>query len=104
LLYGGAVQAAQLDGVQRVYVRAPNWVGDLVMATATFARLRAAFPRARIVCGLRPYLRALLDGENWFDQVLAAPRGGLRGSPPVSSRSWPACRYGSATGRAGAAC
>jgi heptosyltransferase-2 len=61
-----------------VYVRAPNWVGDLVMATASFARIRAAFPHATIVCGLRPYLRGLLDGETWFDRVLDARRGGVR--------------------------
>ena len=37
---------------RNVFVRAPNWVGDLVMATAAFGRIRAGFPAARITCGL----------------------------------------------------
>lgn len=50
------------------------------MATSAFARLRRGFPRARITCGLRGYLRPLLSGEDWFDRVVETPRaGGLRG-------------------------
>ncbi len=69
-----------LSAVRRIFVRAPNWVGDLVMATASFARLRQAFPKAHIVCGLRPILRPLLDGTTWFDELVDAPKaGGLGG-------------------------
>ena len=50
------------DNVRRIFVRAPNWVGDLVMATAGFARLRAGFPDARITGAMRPFLRPLLTG------------------------------------------
>lgn len=68
--------------VRRIFVRAPNWVGDLVMATASFARIRAAFPNAHIACGLRPNLRPLLAGTAWFDELIDTPRaqgfGGLR--------------------------
>ncbi len=65
---------------QRIFVRAPNWVGDLVMATSAFARIRAAYPDAEITCGLRPYLRTLLDGTDHFDSFLDMPKaGGLRG-------------------------
>ncbi len=70
------------SGVQadRIFVRAPNWVGDLVMATAAFARIRAGFPQAEIVCGLRPYLRSLLAGTEHFDDYMDMPRaGGARG-------------------------
>jgi lipopolysaccharide heptosyltransferase II len=58
-----------LSHVHRIYVRAPNWVGDLVMATATFQRLRTAFPRAHIGLGLRPHLQGLLTGTPWFDAL-----------------------------------
>lgn len=71
--YAGAVQP------QRIYVRAPNWVGDLVMATASFARLRAGFPQARISCALRPYLRSLLAGAEFFDELIDDPKAGLPG-------------------------
>lgn len=68
------------SAVRRVFVRAPNWVGDLVMATASFARLRAAFPAARLIGAMRPHLRPLLSGTRLFDEILDAPRaGGLRG-------------------------
>ncbi|MGE3171114.1 MAG: lipopolysaccharide heptosyltransferase II [Planctomycetota bacterium] len=69
-----------LSRVRRIYVRAPNWVGDFVMATASFARLRAAFPQAHIVLGARPMMRELCSGAGWFDDFLPMPRaGGLRG-------------------------
>ncbi len=65
-----------LGPVQRIFVRAPNWVGDFVMATAAFARLRAAFPRAHLVLGMRPFLRVLLGGTEWFDEYLPMPKAG----------------------------
>lgn len=61
-----------LSQVHKIWVRAPNWVGDLVMATAAFARLRAAFPRAQIVAGMRPFLRPLCAGTDWFDRIVDA--------------------------------
>ncbi|MCC6783878.1 MAG: lipopolysaccharide heptosyltransferase II [Planctomycetes bacterium] len=66
----------------RIYVRAPNWVGDFVMATGAFARLRRAYPRAQITVAMRPYLRGLLSGSDWFDDVIEVPR----------SASWSAVR------------
>lgn len=69
-----------LSRVRRIFVRAPNWVGDLVMATAAFARLRAAFPAAHLTLGARPLLHPLLAGTDWFDEIVATPRaGGPRG-------------------------
>ncbi|HLQ37194.1 MAG TPA: hypothetical protein VK348_05310, partial [Planctomycetota bacterium] len=62
--------APDLQHVRAIFVRAPNWVGDLVMATAAFARLRAAFPAARITAGVRPGLRGLLAGSSWFDAIV----------------------------------
>lgn len=63
-----------MQNLQRIYVRAPNWVGDLVMATAAFERLRAGFPDAEITVALRPYLKPILNGADWFDRVLEAPK------------------------------
>lgn len=60
--------------VRRIWVRTPNWLGDFVMATATFARIRAAFPHAHVTAGMRPYLRPLLTGSHWFDDVVDTPR------------------------------
>lgn len=67
------------DQVRRIWVRAPNWLGDFVMATATFARIRAACPHAHVTVGMRGYLRPLLTGADWFDAVVETPRpAGLR--------------------------
>jgi heptosyltransferase II len=69
-----------LTHVRKIWVRAPNWVGDLVMATAAIERLRRAFPRAEIVGGMRPILRPMLAGTSWFDRIVETPRaGGLGG-------------------------
>ncbi|MCA8942970.1 MAG: lipopolysaccharide heptosyltransferase II, partial [Planctomycetes bacterium] len=63
-----------------IYVRAPNWVGDFVMATAAFERLRAGFPNARIVVGARPHLLELASGSDWFDDAIPTKKAkGLRG-------------------------
>lgn len=65
---------------QRIFLRAPNWVGDLVMATASFARVRRAWPSAEIIGGIRPYLRSLLAGSGWFDGLIETPpAGGVTG-------------------------
>lgn len=61
------------DTVARIWVRAPNWLGDFVMATASFRRLRDAFPKAHITVGMRPFLRDLLRGSDWFDEVVDTP-------------------------------
>lgn len=70
-----------LDGAapRRIFVRAPNWVGDLVMATPALARIRAAFATAHIAVGVRPYLKPLLSGSPFFDELLDQPKTtGLR--------------------------
>jgi heptosyltransferase-2 len=59
---------------RRIFVRAPNWVGDLVMATAAFGRMRRAYPTAEIVAGMRPYLRSLLAGTAFFDEIVDVPK------------------------------
>ena len=69
-----------LSHVRKIWVRAPNWVGDLVMATAAIDRLRRAFPAAELIGGMRPILRPMMAGTNWFDRIVETPRaGGLKG-------------------------
>jgi heptosyltransferase-2 len=59
-------------------VRAPNWLGDVVMATPGFRALRAAFPRARLTLLLRPAVAPLLAGNPWFDEMLPVHSSGRR--------------------------
>lgn len=60
--------------IRRVWVRTPNWLGDFVMATSAFARIRAAFPDAHVTAGMRGYLKPLLSGSAWFDEVVETPK------------------------------
>lgn len=66
--------------IRRIWLRTPNWLGDFVMATATFARVRAAFPDAHVTAGMRPFLKSLCTGSDWFDEVQDTPKpAGLSG-------------------------
>ena len=59
----------------RILVVAPNWIGDVVMATPAFRSLRAGFADARIAVTVRKNARAVLDDAPWFDEVLeVSPR------------------------------
>jgi len=56
--------------VPRILVRAPNWLGDLVMSTPGFRALRAAYPDSHLTLHVREPLLPLLQGSPWFDDVL----------------------------------
>src|SRR5438270_12911688 len=59
----------------------PNWIGDAVMATPALRALRSHFAADRIVAVLRPYVAGVLEGGDWFDQVVLAHDGSwARGS------------------------
>ncbi len=65
---------------ERVLVRMPNWIGDIVMATPALAALRAAWPGARLVAAGPAHLAPLLAGSGLVDAVLPLPSrrsGGL---------------------------
>ena len=62
---------------QRIVVRAPNWVGDVVMATPTFRALRENYPNAYIAIVLRPYVAPILEGAPWFNEVIATEDRGI---------------------------
>ena len=54
----------------RILVRAPNWAGDVVMATPGLRALRERFPRAQLTLQIRAALAPLLSGAPWFDEVI----------------------------------
>ncbi|HXG13054.1 MAG TPA: lipopolysaccharide heptosyltransferase II [Gemmataceae bacterium] len=53
----------------------PNWVGDAVMATPALRALRNHFAGARLVGVMRPYVAGVLEGGDWFDQIILANGG-----------------------------
>jgi len=55
---------------RELLVRAPNWAGDLVMATPALRALRAGLPGARITVAAPAGLAPLLAGAPWLDEVV----------------------------------
>ena len=56
----------------RVIVRAPNWVGDVVMATPAFRALRAKFPDETLAVIVNRNVRPVIEDAPWFDEVIEA--------------------------------
>ena len=53
-----------------VAVFLPGWIGDAVMATPALRALRNQFRAARIVGVAKSYIAGVLDGGDWFDELL----------------------------------
>ncbi|MCZ6794979.1 MAG: lipopolysaccharide heptosyltransferase II [Planctomycetota bacterium] len=66
--------------VERILVRGPNPVGDLVMATASFADIRRRFPRAHISMFLKPGRHDVVRGADTYDEILVDDSHEGRGS------------------------
>ena len=65
-----------MSGPQRILIRLPNWLGDVLMARPLLHGLRGAHPRAEIrAVGPAPLL-ALLEDERTFDAGEPWPAGG----------------------------
>ena len=61
---------------RNVVVRAPNALGDLVMATPSFARLAAHFGAQNLSLVCLPAGIPLLEGNAWFKEILPYDRKG----------------------------
>ena len=72
----------------RILVRAPTWVGDVVMATPALRALKTAHPQAELVLEARPFMRELVDGLATVDAFLPDASGDAgRGVRAVLSRA-----------------
>jgi heptosyltransferase-2 len=58
-------------------VRAPNWIGDAVMATPTLSALRAGLPGARITVLGRPAVAEVLAGHRAVDDLMLDDHRGV---------------------------
>jgi heptosyltransferase-2 len=68
-----------IAAARSICIRAPNWVGDVVMATPAFRAVRTRCPQARITLVVRSGVAAVLKGAPWFDEWLV-----YRERPPFS--------------------
>jgi heptosyltransferase-2 len=56
----------------RVLIRAPNWLGDVVLALPAVRDVRRAFPAARLSVLARPSVAALFEAVPEVDEVVTA--------------------------------
>jgi len=63
--------------INRIVVRAPNWLGDAVMSVAAFRELRRLFPNAHITAVSKPGTSDIFREANFIDEVLVYERHGL---------------------------
>jgi len=68
---------------ERIVVKAPNWVGDLVAATGAFRCLRRNYEKAFLALVVKPSLVPIIDNAPWFDKIILWDR---HESPPSASR------------------
>jgi heptosyltransferase-2 len=81
VVFDGRTSAGGRSGqpaYSRILVFIPNWVGDVVMATAALKALRVRFGQARISHLCRPYVATVLEGAALADeQILWPPVEGM---------------------------
>lgn len=58
-----------MTGVERIVVRAPNWIGDVVLSLGAVRDLRRNFPAARIEMLARPWVADLYGAVTEVDAV-----------------------------------
>src|SRR5262245_46180410 len=63
----------KLSSIDRVLIRVPNWVGDLVMALPALRELRRLFAKSHITLAVRPWVAGLLEGEELADDAFLLP-------------------------------
>jgi heptosyltransferase II len=69
------VAPSTLHTPERIMVRAPNWVGDAVMALPALRELRRIFANEEITLVARPWVAGLFEGEGLADHVVAVRDG-----------------------------
>ena len=65
---------------ERILIRCPNWIGDMVAATASLRCMRENYPQTHITLLLEPYVRTVVAHAPWFDEIVEfdKQRGRLR--------------------------
>lgn len=61
--------------VEKILVRAPNWVGDVVLTTPCLTALRRAFPHAQITVLANPWVLPLLVNHPAIDRTMIIDKG-----------------------------
>ena len=67
--------------LKKILLRAPNWLGDTVVATPAMKAIRSKFPDAEITVMVRPSATAVFSAATFVDHVWTEPR-------PAGIREW----------------
>ena len=73
------------DPVQRILIRFPNWVGDVVMAEPVIRVLKNKYPDARISVAVRKYAAKILVGHPGIDRLIPCQDKGFSGMQQLAS-------------------
>lgn len=60
--------------IERILVRGTNWLGDAVMTTPAFERLRSSFPQAEMTLLANPTTAGLFRSSNLINQIIEYQR------------------------------
>lgn len=78
-----ALRTLDIANIERILIRATNWIGDAVMTTPALGAVRAAFPGAEIVIAANPLVAELFRHHPYCDRVLVfdkrGPHRGVKG-------------------------
>lgn len=64
------------SALERILIRAVNWVGDAVMTTPAIGLVRQHFPQAKITVLANPLVGELFSNHKWVDRVITFDRNG----------------------------
>lgn len=64
------------SGIDRILIRAVNWLGDAVMTTPAIAAIRSSFPAAHITILATPLVAELFSPHGQIDEVMVYDRNG----------------------------
>ena len=78
----------KLTSIKRVMIRAPNWVGDAVMAVPALKEIRRVLADRHITIVAKPWVAGLFEGEKLSDSLLLLPE----------TRKWGVARFLAAAG------
>lgn len=59
----------------KILIFCPNWVGDMAMALPAIRAVRETHPDAHVTLWMREYVRPIVEGAPWHDEILTPPAG-----------------------------
>ncbi len=73
------------DAPQRILIRFPNWVGDVVMAEPVIRILKSNYPEARLAVAVRRYAAKILVGHPGIDRLIPCHDKGFSGMKQLAA-------------------